>query len=164
MIVLLILAVGWVLDQVLVYYGEQDNITSGNTHFRGSFLYVDAILTSSRPAISAAWEQHHATLESALGYPVALYQFSDFSGDKAFLQALMSGDIVALSNESKVMSYYKKLSDNNYIIALGPVSDYRIRPFSDDLVIGVYYLLVAVVLFFGYDLFLVPCINYALQQ
>lgn len=148
MIVLLILAVGWMLDQVLVYYGEQENIVLDNSHLRGSFLYVDAILTDSRPAIKAAWEQHHATLESALGYPITLYQFSDFSGDKAFLQALALGQIVALSNESKAITYYKTMSDNDHIIAFEPASDKPIHPTADDLVIGVYYLLVAVILFF----------------
>lgn len=147
MIVLLIFATGWMLDQVLAYYIEQENISSDNTKLQGSFLYIETILSDSQSTIASAWQQHHAAIENALGYPVALYQLSDFSGDKTFLHALVLGQIMSLSNENKDILYYKKMSDTNHIIALGPLSG-NSHYSSDVLVISIYYLLVAAVLFF----------------
>ncbi|HFD13026.1 MAG TPA: HAMP domain-containing protein [Crenotrichaceae bacterium] len=147
-IVFLILAVGWGLDRILVYYNEQENSSSEKTQLLGSFLYIDTLIKHSGSNVEAAWEQLHRVFEKTLGFPVALYQLSDFSADKSFLNGLASGQVIALSNEQDALVYYRKISDSDHIVALGPVEDRGNRPSSDIMLIAAYHLFVAVVLFF----------------
>jgi len=145
MIVGLILAVGWGLDKILIHYGEQDNLSSDKTKLRGSFLYIQGLLTSPGTTVTETWNQHSTAINKRLGYPVEIYQLSDFYGDQDFLSALQSGRIVTLADKNNALIYYKNTSDQHHIIALGPLPD---SPSSyETLVISVYYLLVAVILF-----------------
>lgn len=146
-IVLLILAVGWGLDRLLVHYTEQESISAEKTLLQGSFLYIDTLFDQHQENISTTWARNHAGIETALGYPATLYQLSDFSGAHEFVQSLASAQIIALSSESNALIYYRQLHSSDYIIALGPLPGSGEAPTSDLLLIALYHLLVAGALF-----------------
>lgn len=147
-IVGLILTVGWGLDRILIHYVKQDSLATDIVHLRGSFLYIDTLLEHSGIDFASAWNQHRNTLEQTLGYPVTLYERSDFSGSQSTLDKLATGQVIALTNENDDMVYYRQNVVNHYVIALGPVSSSANWPHSDMILIAVYHIFVAIALFF----------------
>ncbi len=97
--------------------------------------------------IETGWNAEQTVIQTALGFPVALLQSSDFSGDKQIINALESGKITTLTTEEKSNIYYQKLQNTHFIIALGPVDNSTIRESADGILIWVYYLLVAIALY-----------------
>ena len=97
--------------------------------------------------IETGWNAEQTVIQTALGFPVALLQSSDFSGDKQIINALESGKITTLATEEKSNIYYQKLQNTHFIIALGPVDNSTIRESTDGILIWVYYLLVAIALY-----------------
>ena len=97
--------------------------------------------------IETGWNAEQTVIQTALSFPVALLQGSDFSGDKQIINALESGEITTLATEEKSNIYYQKLQNTHFIIALGPVDNSTIRESADGILIWVYYLLVAIALY-----------------
>ncbi|MCH9698415.1 MAG: HAMP domain-containing protein [Gammaproteobacteria bacterium] len=147
-IVGLILAVGWGLDRVLLHYNKQDNLATDSQYLRGSFLYINTVLENDQSAVRNSWQHYKAEFEHELGYPVALYERSDFSGDQNFLDQLETGHILALTNENNAMVYYRQINVSDYVIALGPILTSDSWQYNDMVLIAVYHVFVAVALFF----------------
>ncbi len=87
-IVLLILTVGWGLDRIMADYTLQENIATNKNRLLGSFLYIETILEKHQQNILAGWEQEITSIQKNLGYPVSLYQYSDFSESDQLRQFL----------------------------------------------------------------------------
>lgn len=146
-IVVLIISVGWGLDRLLSHSDIEKSIEGDSIEVKASFLYIDTILKQHKQDLSTVWEEQKKIIKTALGYPVALFQISDFSGEEQVIKLLESGEIVTLSTEINTHIYYQKLHNSDFIIALGPLNNTSGKQTTDSLLIGIYYLLVAVALY-----------------
>lgn len=146
-IILLIISVGWGLDKLLGHSVIEENIPSDSIGIKAGFLYLDTVLRQHEGNIETVWNEQQKVIQTALGYPVALFQISDFSGEEKVIKSLESDEIITLRSEENTNIYYQKLPNANFIIALGPLQDITIRQKTDDIVIWVYYLLVAIALY-----------------
>ncbi len=151
-IVLFILLVGLGLDRIMSYYASKDNITTEKNLLQGSFLYIESqlkesLFKESEQKILVNWLKIHAGVQSELGYPIALYQFSDFSNQEQMMALLRSGKIIVMADENDSPVYYRQLQNTDYIISLGPLANKNDVTYIDDIIIVIYYLLVAAALF-----------------
>ncbi len=141
-IVILIISVGWGLDRLLSHSDTERK----KPEIKASFLYIKTLLHYEKD-IETGWNAEQATIQTALGFPVALFKISDFSGDKQIINTLESGEITTLATEENSNIYYQKLQNTHFIIALGPVNKSTTTESTDRLLIWVYYLLVAIALY-----------------
>jgi signal transduction histidine kinase len=151
-IVLFILLVGLGLDRIMSYYASKDNITIEKNLLQGSFLYIESqlkesLFKESEQKILVNWPKIHAGVQSKLGYPIALYQFGDFSNQEQMMISLRSGKIMVMVDENDSSIYYRQLENTDYIISLGPLANKNDTTYIDDIIIVIYYLLVAAALF-----------------
>lgn len=151
-IVLFILLVGLGLDRIMSYSVLKDNITIEKNLLQGSFLYIESqlkesLFKESEQKTLVIWPKIHAEIQSELGYPIALYQFSDFSNQEQMMTLLRSGKIMVMVDENDNPVYYRQLQNTDYIISLGPLANKKEAAYTDDIIIVIYYLLVAAVLF-----------------
>ncbi|MCF6202702.1 MAG: ATP-binding protein [Methylococcaceae bacterium] len=146
-IVLFILLVGLGLDRIMTYYASKDNITIEKNLLQGSFLYIESELKEADQKASVAWLKILAAIQSELGYPIVLYQFSDFSNQKQMITLLRSGQIIEMIDENDDPVYYRQLENTDYIISLGPLANKNDAAYADEIIIVIYYLLVATTLF-----------------
>ena len=146
-IVLFILLVGLGLDRIMSYYASKDNITIEKNLLQGSFLYIESLFKEDGEKTLVIWPKIHAEIQSELGYPIALYQFSDFSNQEQMMTLLRSGKIMVMVDENGSSVYYRQLQNTDYIISLGPLVNKIDTTHTDDIIIVIYYLLVAATLF-----------------
>ncbi len=147
LVVLLILGVGWVMDRALQYGSEQAALATDNRFLKGNFLYIAAIFAENPQNIEQLWAAKQKQLQAELDYPVALYQRSDFSDVSQFAESFASEQIVALATADAGIIYYSPLKNSEYIFALGPVYEQNKNISFDLLLIAIYHLLVASILF-----------------
>jgi len=160
-IVLFILLVGLGLDRIMSYYASKDNITIEKNLLQGSFLYIESLFKEDGEKTLVIWPKIHAEIQSELGYPIALYQFSDFSNQEQMMTLLRSGKIMVMVDENGSSVYYRQLQNTDYIISLGPLVNKIDTTHTDDIIIVIYYLLVAATLFYGFGLYHRIYMNYA---
>ncbi len=146
MIVILIISVGWGLDRLLSHSVTEQN-NPDTIGIKTGFLYIGALLLQHERDIETSWNAEQTAIQTSLGFPVALFQISDFFGDKRIINALKSGEITTLATEENSTIYYQKLQNTHFIIALGPINKSTTTESTDRLLIWVYYLLVAIVLY-----------------
>ncbi len=147
LVVILILSVGLVMDQALKYTGEQGNLTSDQQFLQGNFLYITSLFADNLQNIEQLWVTKHTQLQAELGYPIAMYHSSDFSDISQFNEPFAHKKTVALTTTDAGIIYYQKLKNSDYIIALGPVYEQTKNIPSDLLLIALYHLFIATILF-----------------
>lgn len=147
LVVTLILGVGWAMDRLLIYDGERKKIQSEQHFLQGSFLYIKSIFGNNPQNIPETWSRQHLKLQTELGYPLAIYHLSDFSGIAQLSESLLKDPIVALSSENEGIIYYSQLNNTDYIIALGPIQAENRELSFDVMLVALYHLFIASVLF-----------------
>ncbi len=147
LVVLLILSVGWVMERALQYGGEQAALMSDNKFLKGNFLYIASLFAENPKNIEQAWATKQQQLQAELDYPVALYQRSDFSDVSQFAESFANEQVVALATADAGIIYYSPLKNSEYIFALGPVYEQNKDMSFDVVLIAIYHLLVASILF-----------------
>lgn len=139
LIVFLILLVGIGLDKVLSTYIYRDNTPTEKTLLKGSFLYIEKQLKENGI--------NRLTLQSELGFPITIYQLSDFSSQEQFTTTLAAGEVVVMVSEDEGAIYYQQLKNTHVVIALGPLSHQNKPLVSEAVIIAAYYFFIAGALF-----------------
>lgn len=147
LVVLLVLGVGWAMDRILIYGGDQRNIQFDQHSLQGSFLYIKSKFSGQQPNIPRVWAKQGSILQAELGYPLSIFHLSDFSDASQITEPLAMQAIVALSSDSEGIIYYSRINKTDYIIALGPIPVQSSGLSFEIILIATYHLLIASVLF-----------------
>jgi signal transduction histidine kinase len=147
LVILLILGVGGLMDRMLQYDSEQITLINNNKFLKGNFLYIASIFTEGSQNIEQVWAAKHLQLQEELGYPLAMYQRTDFSDISQFAEFFANDQVVALETVDAGIIYYSPLRNSEYIFALGPVYEQNNNISFDLLLIIIYHILVASILF-----------------
>jgi signal transduction histidine kinase len=139
LIVFLILLVGLGLDKVLSLYTTQESVPTEKMLLKGSFLYIEKQLKENL--------NNQAAIQSELGFPITLYQLSDFSSQEQFISLLAAEETVVTVDEDGGAIYYQQPKNTDTIIAIGPLSHQKEPLVSEAMIIALYYFLVAGALF-----------------
>jgi hypothetical protein len=110
-IVCLILFVGLGLDRIMSYYTSQGNITTEKNLLRGSFHYIKSLLKADKKNTLVFWDANYLSIQEELGYPLALYQLSDFSSQEQILPSLKTGKTIVMTTENNDLIYYQQIQN-----------------------------------------------------
>lgn len=145
-----ILIVALALDSLLLWL-LPDNQQSSAERYSAEFAFIELILTGAGEepvAVSSLFETMQPTLEEAAGVPVSLYEVAEMGDQQAFLTALRSGAVQTFIDGNSQEILYRMLPSGEQLIALGPLpAPPGSQASVETLVIGSYYLLVALLLF-----------------
>lgn len=140
-IALLVFFSGLALERLIDQREIELEAQSHKTMLNGSFHLAERILsTQKKDATPPLFE-----IQQAVKLPVTIISHDDFRLLKDAHDALKNGNIVTLYNENDEPSYYRKLSQVDSVIALGPI----ISQSNDRVawVVPIFYSLVALAVF-----------------
>lgn len=140
-IALLVFFSGLALERLIDQREIELETQSHKTMLSGSFHLAEKILsTQKKDAAPPLFE-----IQQAVKLPVTIIPHDDFLLLKDVHDALKDGSIVTLYNENDEPSYYRKLSEGDSVIALGPI----ISQSNDRVawVVPIFYSLVALAVF-----------------
>jgi signal transduction histidine kinase len=118
LLIVVILGVGWSLDQLIDSYTDQNFITTDIDLHKGTFFLVNKELKRLPQAEQAVYLK---TIASSFGYPIALLS-TDLPISPEQQQHLNDGGVVSVYDDSEGSSwFYQQLSGTGKVVAIGPV-------------------------------------------
>lgn len=144
LIVLSVIAVGWGLDRLWLYYSPTEIVTQSD---RDTFTLVEKLLEVTP---SADWVQTLSSMGQSLSQEVELIAVDDFAQSK-LLQKILSGELVVLYDAKddkrlyKIIDYSQK--ESLWIIRLGYKNTHKGNPIVYDLLLMLFYAAIALVVF-----------------
>lgn len=144
-----ILLIALALDGIMVWLTPEQQTTNAMI-YGPDLLLLDALLGehAAQENLTGAFAALRPQLEQTVGVPVALYELRDFANQAELLTALRSQDVVSMFDSDGGELLYHQNPDSGFILALGPLTTAMTSDgYGETLVIIVYYVLVAVILF-----------------
>lgn len=122
LVALLVVVTGLGLEALLEQRDAQGLEQREVNLLQGGFLHAERLFTSKRNSMDtrAGQRQLEASISQALELPAALHVLADFQPLGSQYLLLERGDIVLLYDDDDQAVFYRRLTDTDQVLALGP--------------------------------------------